>query len=193
MRCVQMIRGTACGALATAMVVVRLSTAAALEAGVAGPVQVFFVRHAEKADDSRDPELSAAGYARAAALAQMFSRAKVTHLYATEYKRTQATLEVLAQASGVPIIRVPAAAPEQQCAALRRLPPGSLAIVAGHSNTIPLLVQRLGGHVEDLEETPKGAVLRENEYDRMFLLTLSGAADSLAASSCVELRYGAGR
>ena len=58
---------------------------------------VFLVRHAEKAkDDPRDPTLSDAGRRRAEALDALLVRVDVTHLFATEYKRTQQTLEPLA-------------------------------------------------------------------------------------------------
>src|SRR5688500_5975512 len=67
---------------------------------VASPAQaqrmVLLVRHAEKVDPSVDALLSAAGQARATRLAAMLRDAGVGALYATPLKRTQQTLQPLA-------------------------------------------------------------------------------------------------
>ncbi|HEV8111716.1 MAG TPA: histidine phosphatase family protein, partial [Planctomycetota bacterium] len=57
------------------------------------PTTIVLVRHAEKdaAGDARDPGLSTEGKARAERLARMFAAAGVTHLFATEFHRTQDT------------------------------------------------------------------------------------------------------
>ncbi|MFY0534577.1 histidine phosphatase family protein [Nannocystis pusilla] len=69
------------------------------------------MRHGEKAaDDPSDPSLSPAGEARAKALAELLGHAGVTHLFASEYRRTQATLRPLADAAGLQITVLPAAA-----------------------------------------------------------------------------------
>src|SRR5205814_10439823 len=47
---------------------------------------VFIVRHAEKADDSKDAELSEAGRARAEALANMLRDSKISVICTTEFK-----------------------------------------------------------------------------------------------------------
>jgi broad specificity phosphatase PhoE len=52
---------------------------------------IFVVRHAEKADATKDPDLSEAGRARAEALAKALRDAKIAAIYATEFKRTQQT------------------------------------------------------------------------------------------------------
>ena len=154
------------------------------------PVTVILVRHAEKAaDDPRDPSLSDAGLARAEALARLLQAAGVTHLYASEFTRTQATLAPLAEHTGLDVETISARTPEPQLDALRGLEPGSVAVVAGHSNTVPALVHALGGTVDELEDTQYGAILREDAYDRLFVLTLP--VDESAAPKTVELRYGA--
>src|SRR5207302_7571372 len=62
---------------------------------------VFIVRHAEKADDSKDAELSEAGRARAEALANMLRDSKIGVICTTEFKRTQQTAAPLAKALGL--------------------------------------------------------------------------------------------
>ena len=64
---------------------------------------VFVVRHAERADDGAakledDPDLSAAGRARAEALAAALEDAGITAIFATQYKRTHQTAAPLAKA-----------------------------------------------------------------------------------------------
>ena len=64
---------------------------------------VIIVRHAERADDSSDSELSPAGRDRAEQLARMLRDIHPSALYATEYKRTQQTLRPLADEVRLPI------------------------------------------------------------------------------------------
>lgn len=157
-------------------------TVAAALAPAAAPAQVFLVRHAEKAlDQGEDPDLTPAGQARAEALAVVLGNAGVTHLFATEYRRTQRTLEPLATRLGLTVVVVPAKDSAGQLARLRELPPGAVAVVAGHSNTIPGLVRGLGARAQDLTDA---------DYDRLFAVALTRTATSVRASAA-QLRYGA--
>lgn len=166
-----------------------LAPAALLAAGTqdqaaeTGPAAVVLVRHAETGGDTRtdrDPELSEAGEKRAAALAELLGHAGVTHLFASEYKRTQATLAPLAAAVEHEVQVVPARDAAAQIAALEALGPGSIAVVAGHSNTVPALVEALGGTFRRHPDAPKGApTLLHDQYGRLFL----------QAGATIELRY----
>jgi len=156
------------------------------------PVTVFLVRHAEKdQDDTRDPALSDKGRQRATRLAGQLAQAGVTHLYATQFKRTQQTLAPLAKQTGVEVAVVQAQDPGEQLRLLHELAAGSLAVVAGHSNTIPGLVCDLGGRPEDLDCSESGRALDEKEYDRLYLLLLPppDAADRSPLRT-LSLRYG---
>lgn len=145
------------------------------------PKTVILVRHAEKADnDPRDPDLSAAGVARAQALARMLEHADVTHLYATEFRRTRQTLEPLSLLSGAGIQTVPARDPRAVVSAIEQLPRNSVAVVAGHSNTIPALVVALAKGTEPF-------TLGESDYDRLYVVT---RVDSSGKSTLLEIRFG---
>lgn len=110
------------------------------------PAVVFLVRHAEKAPaPPKDPALTEVGATRALALRDLLADAGVTHLFASEFVRTQATVAPLAQRLGKEVVVFGAARPEELLAQLRALPAGAVAVVAGHSNTIPALVRALGG------------------------------------------------
>src|SRR5438067_11607217 len=66
---------------------------------------VILIRHAEKVIDpnNADPDLSPAGQARAQELVRMFGDAGINAIYATQYKRTQQTVKLLADKLGVPV------------------------------------------------------------------------------------------
>jgi broad specificity phosphatase PhoE len=81
---------------------------------------VFIVRHAEKADDSKDADLSEAGRARAEALANMLRDSKISVIYTTEFKRTQQTAAPLAKTLGLTITTLPAEDRAALVAKLRR-------------------------------------------------------------------------
>jgi phosphohistidine phosphatase SixA len=157
---------------------------AAPEAGM-----VFFVRHAEKAqDDPKNPSLSEAGEQRAEALARLLSAAEVTHLFASEFRRTRDTLAPLAKQRGLEVQVISAQDPDAQKEALLALPPGSVAVVAGHSNTVPGMVRDLGGDLGGLVHHEKhGDMLGDDEYHRLFLVILPGKGQE---ARTLELRYG---
>ena len=154
-------------------------------------LRVLLVRHAEKAgDDPLDPSLSEAGAARAKALARLLSKAPVTELVCSEYRRTRQTLEPLAELLGLSIQSFPAREPGALADWLRQRPDGSLVVVAGHSNTLPALAATLGFSLPELSATPRGPMLGEDQYDRLFLLSLElDQPDS--EGELIELRYGA--
>lgn len=146
--------------------------------------RVFVVRHAEKVHDgTRNPPLLPEGSARASCLAQTLSDVEVTHVFATDLRRTALTVQPLAASKGLNVETLPASDTELLAQRLRALPRGSVAVVAGHSNTIPSLTGLLGAPLAALDE--KGNI-PDVEYDRLIALSL-GDADRDA--SMVQLRY----
>lgn len=154
------------------------------------PTTLILVRHAEKdpAGDARDPGLSEAGRARAERLAHVLGSASVTHLFASEYHRSQDTLAPLSKLSGKSIEIVSGAKTKELCAALDALPGGSIVVVAGHSNTIPEIAAHFGLVLAGLERSASGSHLPEDAFDRMYAITLPPKA-SKADWSLLELRY----
>lgn len=145
---------------------------AAQGATTADPVVVLLVRHAEKADDGTpDPPLTERGRERAACLAEQLDGFAPTHLYTTGYQRTRATLEPLATATGLVPTVIDARDDAGWQRALRELPPGSRAVVVGHSNTVPGLVAALGGRTSSLDA--EGNIPHE-EYDRLVHVVVHG-------------------
>lgn len=155
--------------------------------GLFYPRTIVLVRHAEKAaDDPRDPTLSEAGQERAQRLADLFAASDVTHLYATEYKRTQQTLLPLARAAGHEVSIVPARDARALLSALDSVPRNAVAVVAGHSNTIPALVTELAKGSRTVQQAPESLKLDESTYERLFVVTQWGPGK---ASTLLELAY----
>jgi phosphohistidine phosphatase SixA len=155
-------------------------------------VTVVLVRHAEKGDDDpRNPSLSEAGTARAQELARVLAASGATHLYSTAYKRTRETLAPLAAARGLEVEDYDPRDPGGLIDILAALPAGSVAVVAGHSNTTPGLFRSLGGEAQGLVDSSYGKILPEHAYDRLFIASCSRADGAdLRIHSAVELRYG---
>jgi broad specificity phosphatase PhoE len=154
---------------------------------------VVLVRHAEKASPSGDPGLTAAGEARAQALADALQHFRLDGVIVTQYRRTQATASPAVAARGLVPIVVPvgsvAAHAESVAVAIRRFPPHSAVLVVGHSNTLGPIIAALGG--------PATGDLCDAEYATMFVLTMSenggparllrttvGAPDPAGATAC---------
>ncbi len=108
-----------------------------------------------------DPELSAAGRARAEALAAILKDAGVTAIFATEYKRTQQTAAPLAKLLGATIQTISS---KDTAALVGRLNSArGTVLVVGHSNTVPEIIKGLG------VATP--VTVGEADYDNLFVVT----------------------
>jgi broad specificity phosphatase PhoE len=123
---------------------------------------VFIVRHAEKADNSKDAELSEAGRARAEALANMLRDSKISVIYTTEFKRTQQTVAPLPKALGLTVTTLPSENHAALVAKVRTSTANSL--VVDHGNTIPDIIKALG----ILEPVN----ISESDYDNLFVVVL---------------------
>lgn len=145
---------------------------------------VFVVRHAEKAS-ATDPDspLSTAGQARAVALAEALRDAGLTDVLATSRVRTQQTGAPSAAARSLTshVVPLSGTVPEHVAAvaAAVRATKGTTVLVVGHSNTVTLIVNALGG--------PKLPDLCDAEYSNLFIVRIPSAG----APSLVRAHYGA--
>lgn len=157
-------------------------------AGLLYPRTVFVVRHAEKAaEPAQDPSLNERGLARAERLAEVLAHSGVTHLYASEFQRTQETLAPLSAAVGVNVAVVNARDARALLSALDNLPRNGVAVVAGHSNTVPGIVERLAPGSHRVQRDKQSLELTEADYDRLFVVTQWGPEPRDA--NVLELRY----
>jgi broad specificity phosphatase PhoE len=141
---------------------------------------LLIVRHAEKAaEPADDPPLTEAGRARAATLAGMAASSGVSAIYATQYLRTQQTVEPLAAQLGLPVGQQNSKDTDGLVAQVLAEHRGQTVVVAAHSDSVPLLVEKLTGKA--------AAPIEENEYDNLYVVTSRGPGRGTA----VRLRYGA--
>lgn len=153
---------------------------------LAGPTMaadtvLVIVRHAEKStDDPKDPSLSEQGQARANKLAFVLKDASLEAVYTTQYKRTQLTGQPAAVQGGLQV-NVRAATKENvnSYAAdllkeIQKKHKGKTVLIVGHSNTVPEIVKLATG----ADIVPIG----ENEFDRMYVITLGKKPRLVSAS-----------
>ncbi|HEX8254684.1 MAG TPA: phosphoglycerate mutase family protein [Thermoanaerobaculia bacterium] len=145
---------------------------------------IILVRHAEKAAVGGDMPLSEAGSARAKELARVLADARVSAIYATQYRRTQETVAPLAKALGVKPKIIEAGGKEYPQTVVREVlanHKGKTVLVAGHSNTTVDVLTELG-----MKDPP---FIPEPQFDDLFVCTIEDAPPA----TCVALRYGAAR
>jgi phosphohistidine phosphatase SixA len=143
---------------------------------------VIVLRHAEKDTVSTQPDnlvpLTTAGQTRAATLADVAERAGVTRVFVTEKLRTQQTAAPLATMLGITPTQIAAADVDSLIDAVHEWRNrGRVIVIVGHSNTVPVIVDRLGG----------GAVIvADSQFDNLFVLTLR----SLRTTRLIQATYG---
>jgi phosphohistidine phosphatase SixA len=134
---------------------------------------IFLVRHAEKASTAADAALSPEGEKRAECLAATLKDAGIKQIYVTDVTRTQQTAAPLAKALKIKPTILPAKDPNALIKNLVYTGGGNI-LVVGHSDTVPFVIARLqGGTV---------APIGENEYDRLFVMTIAEAAGMPAST-----------
>jgi probable phosphoglycerate mutase len=129
-----------------------------------GATLVYLVRHAEKeAQPADDPPLTPVGSERADLLANLLKDAGLTHIHSTRFERTRRTAQPVADSTGLEIQYYNHLNLMGLASSLTDAPGRHL--VVGHSNTIPALVEFLGGD-------PGEPIDEATEYDRLYLLVL---------------------
>ena len=135
------------------------------------PTLLILVRHAEKTAGGPDPSLSRQGQDRAGALAHVLADVDIDALYASQFQRTKLTLQPLSDRIDVTIEtdRISGEVDSWAVSFAERLlarHTGDTVVVAGHSNTVPVLARALGAvGVPDLTES---------DYDDLFWIIRSG-------------------
>lgn len=124
---------------------------------------VYLVRHAEKQPQGQDPALSVCGKQRADAMADSLAGVKLAAVYVTPYQRTQQTAAAVAKQQLLDITPYDPRQPEVLVQQLKAL--SQPALVVGHSNTVPQLVELLSGIAM--------APLTEQDYDLLYQVKLT--------------------
>lgn len=137
---------------------------------------IVLVRHAEKVDSSADPELSAAGKARAQRLAGKIGKYRPKEIYSTDFKRTRDTVQPIAAKRHVQIQTYDARDPKALAAKILASPHKRV-LVSGHSNTVPGLANLLAKKelFKNLDDSEYGAIwviwIKKGELQKIEILS----------------------
>ncbi len=145
---------------------------------------IIFVRHAEQAAmPADDPSLSPAGRRRVAELRRQLVDADVVAgvdaIYSTPFKRTQETVQPLADALNLPINNYEASDTEEVLETILKRHKGKIILVVGHSNTVPLLIASLGA-------SKKVPPIDKNEFDNIYIISIPW----FGKTKTIRLRFG---
>lgn len=136
---------------------------------------VLLARHADRANDS----LSQAGRVRAEKLAHVARKAGVTAIYTTDFNRTKQTVQPLADFLKLePTIYNDVTMLVNQILSEHK---GDVVLVAGHSNTVPDIIEQLLG--ENL------STQYIQEFDNLFIIT-HRPGDMNGKVNVLNLQYG---
>jgi phosphohistidine phosphatase SixA len=150
------------------------------------PMIVFALRHADRTPAG---DLSAAGLERAELLARMLAESGIRTAYCSDAIRTQRTMDPLKALLGSDLEIVVVATDgaggidehvQEIVAKVKALPGDAVAAVVGHSNTVGPVIEGLTGR--------QIAPIKENEFDKLFVLSIPGTA--AATATVAPMRYG---
>jgi len=140
---------------------------------------VIVVRHAEKADNSVDPLLSSDGEARAQELTRILSDVEINSIYTTPLNRTRLTAKAVAESKGMSTKDYATTLSASQLASrIQSENAGKVALVVGHSNTVPELLKALSNNAFSIQ-------IAESQFDNLFIATLHPDAPRV-----LHLKYG---
>jgi len=145
---------------------------------------IVLVRHAEKQLGAiDDAPLTPQGELRATRLAEMFGDAeplgRVQRIYVTDTRRSQQTAASLAQRLNLkPTIVAAKISNAELARQVLRENRGGLAMVVGHSNTVPQLVAELAGR-------DKVPAMGDEEFDTMYVVTVP----TIGRASVLRMKY----
>jgi len=144
------------------------------------PSEIYLVRHAEKMHISGepDPNLTKRGQQRANSLAIKLKSIELDSIYASQFKRTQQTVQPTATSQSLKLeIRDAKASVALAKELLGRCQQNLL--VAGHSNTIPVLLKALGLEFKvtidgkSLRFQPEIYLDEKDDYGTLFKVTFA--------------------
>jgi len=126
---------------------------------------IYFIRHAEKVDSSKNPDLSTFGLERAAHWNEIFSDIPFDAIYSTDFTRTKQTAAPTATNKKIDITLYDAKSIDFQKFKTDNL--GKTVLVVGHSNTIPDFVNKLIN--QDVYSN-----IDDKTFGNLYIVTLNG-------------------
>ncbi len=130
-----------------------------------GITTIYLTRHVEKNNDgTKDPGLTTLGTKRAENLSYLLKAIKFDTIYSTPYKRTNETVLALANQQGEKIVKYQPF-DKNRFVGLTKNSPGGTYLIAGHSNTIPAIVNAI------IDEE-RFSQLADDDYGKLFVISI---------------------
>jgi broad specificity phosphatase PhoE len=125
--------------------------------------QYYFIRHAEKADSSKNPDLSEKGLERAKEWQMLFSEISFDAIYSTDFNRTIQTIKPISvkQNKNFSLYNPKTIDIE----AFKKETFGKTILIVGHSNTIPNMVNQI------IKEN-KYSDIEDNQFGNLYIVTI---------------------
>lgn len=158
-------------------IVVLFTLAIALMPCCTSTTTLFLVRHSEKTDNSRDPDLNPAGVIRSNRLVDVLKNDHIGRIYSTNFKRTRQTAQPLSDKLQIPILLYSPDTLQAFAYVLKKQKTNTLVI--GHSNSTISLLDALG-----LSHNIK--LIEDSDYSNLFKVTVKGKTPKLKLK---ELKY----
>jgi broad specificity phosphatase PhoE len=125
--------------------------------------QYYFIRHAEKVDRSKNPDLSEKGIERAQEWKALFSEINFDAVYSTDFNRTLQTIQPIV-AGNNQLLKI--YNPKMIDVELfKKETQGKTILIVGHSNTVPNMVNQI------IKEN-KYVDIAENQFGNLYIITL---------------------
>ena len=159
---------------ALAALLVLALAACAYMAPIQAPSTYYVVRHLHTPEGAADPDLTEEGQRHARLLADWFEGQEApAAIFVSTTKRAQQTAAPLAAKLGItPRLYDPRDTPGLIAEVMKEPPP---VLIVGHSNTVPDIVELLGGEKPAaLQETDFGAIWRVAPDGKTEMKTLGG-------------------
>lgn len=143
---------------------------------------IILVRHAEKVDDSADPDLSQAGYERAVRLAELLENVEFDAVYSTDFLRTRETAKPIADANNLTILGYSHQNLSEEAENLIEDHKGETILISGHSDTTPAFANVF------LKQQHFEGNFDESDYGNLLIVTISEKGER----KLLHLRYSSG-
>ncbi|MBG6110097.1 broad specificity phosphatase PhoE [Flavobacterium sp. CG_23.5] len=125
----------------------------------------YFIRHAEKVDNSKNPDLSQTGLQRAKLWNEIFSEINLDAIYSTDFNRTLQTATPTATNKKISIIKYNPKTIDLESFKKETL--GKKVLVVGHSNTIPNFVNQIIGQKIYFD-------INDTTFGNLYIVTING-------------------
>lgn len=126
---------------------------------------IYLIRHAEKADSTKNPELSDEGLKRAVRWTKYFEKKNIDYFYTTLTRRTQMTCSTIATSKQKDMIFYDAS--KFSLKEIIEKHHGKTILIVGHSNTIP-------SQINTFLEKEIYPQIDENQFGNLYTISISG-------------------